>query len=378
MRAFSNKIRSVFAPTHALAFKAAQYDDCKNFLAKRSAETEIVPIVDENQLIMSTNGAIAETGYRFNAIGFAALSNALVSGLNGIFNDLTGESGRRLDNFTRVDVASAVNIYNLVLRSRFDALRERTLLVNHQEKTIEGFLGLDHRIVDNSVFLGLVDEEIREKQPDAQFYRGEVVGRELRLYYLDPTTRRNDIYVDPRHTFASGWCFSNREDVGAALRALLCLMTKFGPAIDGDKKSGGHMRHTGADIIGRAAMTIGRVAGQSLDMDVVAKNVTRLMATSLNFTDSKSVIDAATKNWVAFLGRFRVAKEAAQQICKNAAAVGADIDPRNPLDAYSKQALQARTLYDMFCSILRTSRQQFHTTRDAMQTAAMRLLIPSK
>jgi hypothetical protein len=378
MRAFSNKIRSVFAPVPALAFKASQYDDCKNFLAKRSAETEIVPIVDENQLILSADGTVAETGYRFNAIGFAALSNALVSGLNATFNELTGESGRRIDNFTRADIAAAVNIYNIVLRSRFDALRERTLLLNHNDKTIEGFLGLDHRIVDNAVFFGLVDEEVREKQPDAQFYRAEIVGREVRLYYLDPTTRRNDIYIDARHTFASGWCFSNREDSGVALRALPCLMTKFGPAIDGGKTTGGHMRHTGADVVGRATMVIGKAAAQSLDMDVVAKNVSRLMASSLNFTDSKSVIDAATKNWVSFLGRFRVAKEVARQICKNAAAVGADIDPRNPLDAYSKQVLQSRTLYDMFCSILRTSRQQYHTTRDALQISAMRLLVPSK
>lgn len=368
---------SVFAPVTALSFNAKQIDDCREFLARRSADTECVPIVDEDQLIMSADGRIAENSYRFNAIGFSAVAGGLVSGLNSVFNELTGETrSRYFASIDNGDVATAVSIYNSVLRARFDLLRERTLLVNHREKTVEGFLGLDHKLLDNQIFFNMIDDEIHNQQDSAEFYRAELLGREFRVYYIDAKTKRNDIYIDPRHSFAGGWYFSNREDSGFAMRAALCVMTKFGPAIGANRK-GHNVRHTGADLAGRAAAMIGKIAAKNIDMDVVAKNINRLTATSLNFSDSKSVLDAATANWVAYLGRFKIRKEDAQNICKNSAMVGADIDARNPIDVYTREVMTSRTLYDMFCSILRYSRNQYYTTRDALQNAAMQLLIPS-
>lgn len=377
VRPSAQRSRSVFAPVAALSFNAKQFDDCRDFLVKRSADTESIPIVDEAQLLMSVDGRITENKYRFNAIGFSALSNALCSGLNGVFNELAGESrGLYTLNADSNDVATAVGIYNAVLKSRFDLIRERTLLVNHREKTIDGFLGLEHRLLDNTVFFNMVADEIQTKQQSAEFYRAEIIGRELRIYYLDAKTKRHDLYVDPRHIFAGGWYFSNREDTGFAIRAALCVMTKFGAAIE-SKKKGFHMRHTGADLVGRTAGMISKIAEQEIDMSVVAKNVSRLASTSLNLSDSKKSLDAVTANWAGYLARFKVSREDARQICKNAAMVGADIDPRNPIDVYTREVMNSRTLYDMFCAILRYSRNQYHTTRDALQSAAMQLLIPT-
>lgn len=377
VRPSAQRSRSVFAPVLAVSFSAKQFEDCRDFLAQRTADTESIPIVDEAQLFMAADGRIAENDYRFNAIGFSAVASALSQGLNGVFNDLSGEARARYDiSASSGDLSAAVGVYNAVLKARFEFLRERTLLVNHREKTIDGFLGLDHRLLDNSVFFNMVSDEIQLKQPTAEFYRSEIIGRELRIYYIDTKTKRNDIYVDPRHIFAGGWYFSNREDTGFAIRAALCVMTKFGPAIE-NKRRGMHIRHTGADLLGRAAILIGKTVEREIDMDVVAKNINRLVSTSLNFSDSKNVLEAATANWVDYLGRFKVSREDARQICKNAAMVGADIDPRNPLDVYTKEVMTSRSLYDMFCSILRYSRNQYHTTRDALQSAAMQLLIPN-
>ncbi|NDE17618.1 hypothetical protein EBZ80_22100, partial [bacterium] len=64
------------------------------------------------------------------------------------------------------------------------------------------------------------------------------------------------------------------------------------------------------------------------------------------------------------------------QIVKNAAVVGADIEPRDPIDVYTKEVLRTRTAYDLFCSILRYSRGHYHTLRDMLQTTALKLLIP--
>ncbi len=377
VRPSAQRARSVFAPVTALSFNSKQFDDCREFLAKRSADTESIPAVDEAQLTLSADGRIAENGYRFNAIGFAAVSAALSSGLNSVFNELTGETRNHYTlSSDNGDVATAVSVYNSVLKSRFEFLRERTLLVNHREKTIDGFLGLEHRLLDNSVFFNMVADEIQAKQPSAAFYRTEVIGRELRIYYIDTKTKRHDIYVDPRHVFAGGWYFSNREDTGFSIRAALCVMTKFGPAIESYKR-GFRIRHTGADLIGRAASMISKTVEREIDMETVAKNINRLTATSLNFSDSKPALDAAIDNWIGYLCRFKITKEDAKQICKNAAMVGADLDPRNPIDVFTRESMNARSLYDMFCSILRYSRNQYHISRDVLQSTAMQLLIPN-
>jgi hypothetical protein len=222
-----------------------------------------------------------------------------------------------------------------------------------------------------------VSEEIGVKQPAAEFYRAEIAGRELRLYYVDAKSKRNDLYIDPRHTFAGGWYFSNREDTGLAIRAAACLLTKFGAAIDTGKKKA-HIRHSGADLMGRAALLISKTAEQNVDMDLIAKNVQKMVSTSLGFSPSKPVLDAATNHWTNYLLRFRVAKEDARQICKNAATVGSDLDPRDPVDAYTKETMSGRNMYDLFCSMLRYSRNQYHTTRDLLQTVAMDVLLSNK
>jgi hypothetical protein len=362
----------------ALSFNSSQRDDCKHFLAQRNADTECIPVVDEAQLVMAADGRIAETGYRFNAIGFSAVANALISGLNPVFNELTGESRHSFKtSLSTGDLAIAVSVYNVLLKARFENLRERTLLVNHREKTIEGFLGLEHRMLDNSVFFNLAAEELESGQPDASFYRGELIGRELRLYFIDTKSRRNNLYHDPRHTFAGGWYFSNREDAGLALRASLCVMTKFGAAIE-PKHRGSSVRHTGADLMGRAAIMIGKLAEKTIDMDAIAQNVSRITVTKLNIPEGTKARDAAIDKWVESLGRFKISREDARHICKNAISVGADLDPRNPMDLYSREVLDSRTVYDLFCSMLRYSRNQYHTTRDLLQSAAMQILLQKK
>jgi len=345
----AQRLRSVFAPVSTATFNVTQFDALREFLLQRSENTETLPIVDERQLYLGADGRVAETGYRFNAIGFSAVTSALVSGLNSVFNELAGETRYRVaSSAANGDLAAAISIYNMVMRARFEQLRERTLLVNHKDKTIEGFLGLDHKLLDNAVFLNLVAGEISAKQPLAEFYRAEIIGRELRIYYADPQSKRNDIYIDPRHTFAGGWYFSNREDTGLAIRCALCLLTKFGAAIDAGKKKS-HIRHTGADLLGRTALLVSKTVEQNIDMNVVAKNIQKMTHMSLGFSANKTALDSAIASWVGYLSRFRVAKEDARQICKNAAAVGSDLDPRDPVEAYTKEAMSSRNFYDLFC-----------------------------
>lgn len=369
--------RSVFAPVTALFFQAHQEDECRTFLAKRSSSTECVPVVEASQLVMRSDGRLAESNYRYNALGFEAVTRAMANGLSGLFNELSGEVSRRLPNPDTItqDVAAAVSIYNTVLNIRFDRLRERTLLVNHQEKAVEGFLGLDHRMLDNTEFFNIVSAAINEQQKNAAFYRAELTGRELRLYFIDNDSRREDIHPDPQHTFAAGWYFSNREDVGQAIKGATCLYTKFGVALS---PSHAKIVHTGADLVGRMSLLATTVARKNIDMPIVATQLKKLLSTSLQFSDKKSDFDRAVRHWSNYLVKLKIKMDTATAISKNAAATGSDIRPRDALEAYTRSAMASRTAYDLVCSVLRWSKNEYGTYKDVLQGAAMKMLMPEK
>lgn len=367
--------RSIFAPVTALAFAGNQFDDLKQFLAKRSEHTEIVPISDSEQLLLSADGRLAETGYRFNYFGFQALANGLVSGLSSLVIEMAGENATKAAAEVEPNLPVAVSIYNSAVRARIDVVRERSLLVDNQERVVEGFLGLNHRMLDNSAFLEIVANEMQEKQPRAQFYRAELVGRELRLFYINPASRRKDIYSDSRHSIIGGWSFTNSEDRGRAVSAGLCLYTRFGVALERPK---GNLRlsHVGADISGRAAILVARAAARELDMAAVVSQLGRLQTTSLGFVEDQEKFQATIDQWAEQLVRRGLIRDDARVIVKNAALVGADVDPRDPVDVYTDAALSARTAYDLVCSLLRFARSEPAKTRDRLQIVAMDMLLP--
>lgn len=371
---FGNLRGSVFAEVPAFSFAAGQEAECRSFLQQRSEYTESIPVVDPAQLMMAADGSLLESGYRFNAIGFAALANALGRGLNSFFNELAGEAHNNFDAVWRSgQLAKAAQIYNTALKCRFDALLERHILLNHRDKTIDGFLGLEHKFIANSAFFDVVLDEVLARQEAAAFYRAEVIGREFRVFFSDTNSRRNNFLRDRRHTFGAGWYFSNREDTGCAIRGARCLLTKFGVAIE-PKTRKTSLRHTGSDLMGRLISLTAYCANRTLSMDDVGVAVRRMRKTLLGFSSSKKHMDAATAKIVRYLSQYRVSREDARRICKNTFAVGADLQPRPLVEAYAEEVVAARNLYDLFCALLRYSRQQYHTTRDVLQVAGMQML----
>jgi hypothetical protein len=366
----------IFAPVTALVFAAHQFEDLRAYLVRRSENTDTIPISDVEQLLMSGDGRLTESGYRFNVLGFQSLASGVSRGLSSLFSDLTGQSGPPQANDVEYSPSAAISVYNTTVRARIDALRERSLLVNHQERVVEGFLGLSHRRLDNSVFLDIVANEIRDKQPQARFYRAELVGRELRLFYVDPDTQRKDIYSDSRHTIVAGWSFDNCEDRGKAVNAGACLLTRFGVALE---KPGGisRLNHVGADIIGRTTLLVGRAAAREIDMVSVLAQIARLQGVSLEFVDEPDKFEAAAVKWIALLSQLGVRRDDAKIIVRNAAMVGADCEPRDPVEVYTRTVFASRTAYDLFCSILRFARNEPPNTRNQMQQVAMRLLLPA-
>jgi hypothetical protein len=367
--------RSVFAPVTALAFSADQLADLKSFLTRRSDQTEVVPISDADQLLMAADGRLVESGYRFNYIGFMQLTNAMVTGLGSVFKELSGEVARRQRDNPTPDLAAAVSIYNTVVRAQIDRLRERSLLVDHRERVIDGFLGLDYRLLDNSAFLDLVIHEVAVCQPRAQYYRAELIGRELMLYFLDHGSRRNDIIENSAHVFTRGWQFVNGEGTNRAVNGTSCVFTKFGLGVEPKASKRGFLQHSGADLAGRAAALVSRAAASEIDMDLLAQGVRKLVAVNLGFTENGFTEHVARV--AESLLRFKIPGEDAKLIAKNAAMVGSDLKPRDSVDVFTDKVLKTRTGYDLVCALLRHSRAVGHLDAVRYQQAAMRSMYPA-
>lgn len=368
--------RSIFAPVTALAFKSNQREDLQKFLERRSENTEVVPISDVNQLLMSADGRLAESGYRFNYLGFQSLANGISPGLCSVFCELSRENFQVSHQDVEPDLQSAISVYNTAVRSRIAALRERSILVDHRERVVEGFMGLSHRMIDNSVFLDMVQSEA-EARPPAEFHRAELVGRELTLYYIDPDTMRKDIYSDPGHSLVGGWLFSNREDRGKAIQAVLCLLTRFGAAREKAKENS-RLQHTGSDLAGRTAIMVGNTFERELPMTAVLAQLANLQTQSLGFTDDAKKLEQAYQPWIERLCRAGVLRVDAKLILRNAALVGSDLAPRDAVDAFTNSVLTRRTGYDLLCAILRFARNEPSGNRERLQSLAMEMLYPQR
>jgi hypothetical protein len=375
MRSFK-KQRSIFVPVTALSFAQSQEQDCVDLIARRSANTELVPLSDVEQLTLTAAGKLVENGYRFNILGFMAVCDAIVPGLHRVFSELSGESPSKLLDVDAYNLPAAVSIYNEALRVRFESMRERSLLVDHSSRIVDGFLGLNHKLLDNAVFLEVIQNARAARSDETNFYRAELVGRELRVYILDPATRRTDIHPNSEHVFASGWYFCNREDSGNSVRAIPCLYTRFGVAIRLEK-SKNRLAHVGTDLTGRAERLVSRIFSQAIDMEVVARRVAMLTAFKLGFTDKKPEFDAVVKKWTTYLVSFGLSKDIAKTIVRNAAVVGADTEPRNPLDIFTDKVLVERSGYDLVCSVLKHARNQPTHVRENIQTVGLSLLLPT-
>lgn len=366
--------RSVFAPVTALSFSANQLEELKSFLTRRSDQTEVVPISDADQLLMAADGRLVESGYRFNYIGFTQLTNAMASGLGSLFKELAGEVARRKRDNPTPDLAAAVSIYNTVVRAQIDRLRERSLLVDHRERVVDGFLGLDYRLLDNSAFLDLVTHEVAVRQPKAQYYRAELVGRELMLYFLDPSSRRNDIIENPAHVFTRGWQFVNGEGTNRAVNGASCVFTRFGLGVLPKASKHGFLQHSGADLAGRASILVSRAVADEIDMDLLAKGVRNLVATPLGFTENNFTEQVG--RIAESLARYKIPGEDAKMIAKNAAMVGSDLKPLDSVEVFTDKVLKTRTGYDLTCAMLRHSRAVGHVDGVRFQHAAMRTMYP--
>lgn len=370
-----SKYRSIFVPVTALSFAQEQEQACADFLDKRSAHTELVPVSDVEQLTLTAAGKIADTGYRFNMLGFIAVCDSIAAGLHRVFGEISGEAPSKLMDADAYSLPSAVSIYNEALRVRFETLRERSMLVDHNDRVIDGFLGLNHKLLDNSVFFETVQNASADQPNAAAFYRAELVGRELRIYVIDPSTRTT-AHTDSRHTFATGWYFCNREDAGNSVRALPCLYTRFGVALSAEKKKN-RLAHVGTDLSGRAAQLVTRTLGQHIDISGLNQRIGTLLNFKLGFTDREDEFDDVVKKWMNYLAGFGLSKETARAIVRNAAFSGADIEPRNPLDVFTGKVLETRNGYDLVCATLKHARNQPTHVREKIQTVGLSLLLPT-
>lgn len=365
---------SIFASVANFFFSEKEEAGFQTYLAERSANTEVVPIVDYDQLKMAADGRLSDSQYRYTIIGFNAVCNTVAPGLASVFYELSGENPRKVVDNEEFNVPAAVAIYNTAVRVRFPALTDKSILVTHNEQIAEGFLSVEHKFLDNNIFYTLLQEELTSRQAHANFYRAEMVGREMGVYMMDKESVRTDLLPDKRYLFASGWFFSNREDTGSAVFASPCLFTRFGPAIR--RQRGAKLSHIGADLVGRTTSLVARISHQTIDMDKVRSQVRMLASKKIGFSDDKKEQDIAVGRAVGFLCRYGVRRDYAKIIVQNAGAIGSDLEPRDFSVMYDTRILKNRTLYDLVCSLLRYAKTHPTHTRMALQTAAMDILCP--
>jgi hypothetical protein len=134
--------------------------------------------------------------------------------------------------------------------------------------------------------------------------------------------------------------------------------------------------HAGADLIGRATDLIRGAYTKKIDLNIVKERVAGLEQQALGFGEEGAVFNEIVKKWTGYLVRFGIPREMAAVIAKNAGTVGKDLEPRDPLDVFTKKVLTERTGYDLVCATLRYARSMPSNHREKIQSVGMSLLLP--
>ena len=118
------------------------------------------------------------------------------------------------------------------------------------------------------------------------------------------------------------------------------------------------------------------ILGEEIDLLAVAGHIYKLRQVSLGLMDKTEQFEEALDRWRTYLMRLKLPREDASVIARNAALVGSDLTPRDPVDAYTNPVLRARTGYDLLCAVLRFSRTAPRLEANRYQAAALRMMYP--
>lgn len=352
-------------------FKAVEFDDLRVELRRVDSATMIMPIDTVAQLELNEKGELLN-GYRFTTTAFRQLSQMLAVGLSGLLYDVSGRRRRKDATEVEYSPASAIAIYNRLIRLRFVRVMGRQIVRNTEDRTIDGFVGPKYRYLSNIDFMARVEADL---DSNVKFHRAYLYGRHVAMRFVSPD--RLSIVRQPKpHVYAIGQHYANSEIGGAAVRSAPVIMTGSGAAALGPYV--GRLAHAGRDFGRDLAKLIASTAAAVPPKADFDKWLTRLQERSLLADNVELDADSLSEGRDYVLRRL-VARGITRGIADRVSALSfygpAFASMKEAPSFFSNTlAIKTRTAYDVFVALTEAPVKLPIAMRERIERVAYQLL----
>lgn len=363
----------VFTDQRVRRFSESQFGDLNSELATIDNHTTLRPVNDPKELQLRADGTTKD-GYRFTHPGFSAAAQLLAPGLISLLPDLTGmvvPTNVRRDHI--VDPRLAITTWNQLVDLRFNYFAYRRVLRNEDTRTIEGFLGQKYRYLENRAVFNEATEMLLQHSA-SRFFAGLLTGRQLCLWYKDPTPLGQVTIDGQSRTFYHGHYFANGESTGTSVKGTVVVFTPWGPCLGPFRHYGQQITHAGKNFDRRLGELFVTVCQTKIPKNTVLKGASDLNK-SLGFEVgwSHQAVRTRRKAITAQLSVLQLSKTAAREIVDIALHMGSDEQP--PLVAEEATSMYSRrTVMDLFVPLLSTAKRVAIQQRECYEQAAFSIL----
>jgi hypothetical protein len=356
-----------------------EYDD-RNF---KKLETELnlsddnssfEPISAAGELTLTKEGKTLIGGNVLTTVALSQICRTLCPGLIRLLTDLSGIS-QGTNRPVRPDVA--LQVYNSIVKTRFELLQEKSLVKNLKFKRIDGIIGAGYRQLSNKEFLDLIQDSATSGSGIIKFHRATVIGRTLVTCYKMP----NPFTTEPE-PYSLGLYFSNSEigdcsvKVGQLVNRDLTDERAVGPI------RRGRMIHTGKDFPTRVRRSVYTEISnfdkyQSWLTKKLKTRFAELPTKNLGFQglDDKLSIGRMNKI-ISWLSRKGLSNQLAERVLYSALYQGRENVAPKKYEASIRRTLWAtRTDYDLFLALIRDAATRMLSVRESEEKVAFDLLI---
>lgn len=332
------------------------------------------PISDPRDVMLSKDGSTLAGKYVLTSVALSQICRTLCPGLIKVINDLAGlyTGPVRSEN-----PGLALEIYNSMVRNRFELLQDKSLVRNLKSKRIDGIIGAGYRQLSNKEFLDLIEDSATAGSGVLKFGSATRIGRTLVTCYILPKS----FTADPE-PYTLGLYFSNSEVGDCSVKiGNLVRRDSTGERAVGPVKRG-RMIHTGKDFASRVRKSVyTEIANFDRYKVWLAKNLKKTLSELPSYSLGFEGLDdkkAAAKmgELAARLARGGLGSQLAERVLYSALYQGKDPEPAKKYETSIRRAQWGtRTAYDLFVSLIRDAARRNLSVRESEEKVAFDLLM---
>jgi hypothetical protein len=354
-----------------LCFSQSKLVSLQHALEQLDSSTTILSVQGLEELTLRADGRTTVGGYRYTSVAFHQLTGMLARGSATLLRDLSG-SQRRPGQAANGQLARRV--FNDILALRLPSLTGCRLVRNEAGKVIDGLLGPNHRILENSALLKQVQSVAATTERGMGFFAGVLMGRRLMLWYREPQAVAVTVAEGKTWNLYPGFYFANGEVRGTGMRGTAALLTPRGCCLGDYSEYGDRMAHQGRNFEHRLDKLFRTLCSREFPLARLVVGLQLLAQTPLGFGESPiDPQDHQHKRWLAHrLGDLHVPANLAKLVVEHAVRVSS-VQPELPWPVTMSMRAQ-RTALDFWSALITVARRLPLAKRELLERAGWHML----